>query len=57
MRVKVYLECGVGLALEEEVTSGNGPRTGILCEVEINCTKTWVVWCIYIARYYALNEN
>jgi len=51
------LECRVGLALTEEVASGDGAYAGVLCEIEVNCTEAWVMWCIYITRYYALHNH
>jgi hypothetical protein len=55
MSRRVYLECGVGLALGEKVAPSDWPYVGELCKVEVDCTKTWIVWCIYIAWYDALD--
>ena len=53
----VYLECGVSFALGEKIASRDGPRFGIFREIEIDCSKTWIVGCIYITWYDTLNGN
>lgn len=48
------LECRVGLALPEKVTTGDDAGIDVLCEVEVDDAKTWVAGRVRITGDHAL---